>query len=282
MSKILVTGSTGNVGARVVRLLSSRGHAVRAFARDAERAKVAPNVEVAVGDFTDRASLTKAMEGVTHMFLLSAGHELEQHEDNAIDAAKAAGVGLVVKHSVAGAQYKASDIPRWHRAGEERLEASGVPYVFLRNASFASNAFGWAGTIKSQGTVYGALGEASLPVIDPEDIAEVAATVLTRPGHAGKAYELSGPESLTSEQQVNELSRAVGKPLKYVNVPDNAAKEAMLGMGMPAPYVDAMVNLIQFLRQLGRVEPTNDVKTLTGKQPRTFRQWAEANAGAFR
>jgi uncharacterized protein YbjT (DUF2867 family) len=282
MSKILVTGATGNVGSRLVKLLSSRGHSVRAFARKGDAgARFGDRVEVAVGDFTDKASLRRAMDGVSHMYLLSAGPNLEQYEANAIDAAKDARLQLVVKHSVAGAQYKASDIPRWHRAGEERLEASGLPSAFIRPASFASNALFWAGTIKAQDTVYGALGEAALPVIDPDDIAEVAAKVLTEPGHSGKTYEISGPEPLTTAQQVETLGNVLGRPLKYVNVPDSAARESMLGMGMPAPFVDAMVGMIQMLRNIGRIEPTSGVQTEIGRKPRTFRQWAEANAGAF-
>ena len=77
---------------------------------------------------------------------------------------------------------RATDIGRWHRAGEERIEASGLPYVFLRPASFDANAFWWAGSIKAQNTVYGALGEAALPVVDPGDVAEAAAAVLRRRG----------------------------------------------------------------------------------------------------
>jgi uncharacterized protein YbjT (DUF2867 family) len=282
MSKILVTGSTGNVGSRLVKLLSSAGHSVRAFARKGETAKFDKGVEVAEGDFMDKESLRRAMDGVSKMYLLSAGHELSQHEANAIDAAKDARLDLVVKHSVSGAQYKASDFPRWHRAGEERLEASGLPYVFLRPASFDSNAIYWASTIKSHDTVYGALGETALPVIDPQDIAEAGAKVLTTPGHAGKAYELSGPESLTTAQQVDALGSVLGRPLKYVNVPDDAARKSMNDMGMPGPYVDAMIGLIQLLRSFGRIEPTQDVQKVTGRPARTFRQWAETNAGAFR
>jgi uncharacterized protein YbjT (DUF2867 family) len=282
MSRILVTGATGNVGSRLVRRLKDKGRAVRAFARNAA-SKAMDGVEAAPGDFTDKASLREAMAGVDAVYLLSAGDQLSVHEANAIEAAKAAGVKLIVKHSVAGAQYNAPGFPTWHRAGEERLEASGVPYVFLRPASFASNALYWAASIKGQGTVYGALGEAAIPVIDPEDIAEAAAAVLTTPGHEGKAYELSGPEALTTAQQVEAVGRAIGKDLKYVNVPDDAAKQSMLGMGMSPAYVDAMISLIQMLRGIGRIEPyPGDVEKLTGHKPRSFGQWAETNAGAFR
>jgi uncharacterized protein YbjT (DUF2867 family) len=283
MSRILVTGATGNVGSRLVRRLKEKGRAVRAFARNASAKTIEDGVEAAPGDFTDKASLERAMAGVTAVYLLSAGDQLSVHEANAIDAAKAAGVKLVVKHSVAGAQYNAAGFPSWHRAGEQRLEASGIPYVFLRPASFASNALYWAGSIKSQGTVYGALGETAVPVIDPEDIAEAAATVLTTPGHEGKAYELSGPQALTTAQQVEAIGRVIGKELKYVNVPDEAARQSMLGMGMSQAYVDAMIGLIQMLRGIGRIEPyPNDVESLTGHKPRSFGQWAEANAASFK
>lgn len=219
MSKILVTGATGNVGARLVRLLVSRSQAVRAFTRKGEQAQFDPKVETVTGDFTNKKSLLNAMKGVSRMYMLSAGHELE---------------------------------------------------------------LGWAATIKAQDTVYGALGDAAVPIIDPEDIAEVAATVLSTPGQAGKAYELSGAEPLTMAQQVATLGSVLGRPLKSVNVPDSAAREAMAKMGMPAPYVDAMVGLIQTLRSIGRIPPTGDVKALLGREPRSFRQWAEANAAAFR
>ena len=281
MAKILVTGATGNVGSRVVRHLAARGQQVRAFVRSSDRARFESGVEIATGDFGDKASLRKALDGVSRMYLLAAGTNLEEYEANAIEAAKEADLELIVKHSVAGAQYKAADIPRWHRAGEERIEASGLPYVFLRPGSFASNALAWASTIQAQDTAYGALGNTSLPVIDPEDIAEVGATVLTNRADAGKIYELSGPESLTSEQQVAILSSVVGRELKYVNVPDSAAQEAMLGMGMPPKYVDAMIGLVQVLRSIGHIDPTNDVKSVLGREPRTFRQWADTNKSAF-
>lgn len=282
MSKILVTGSTGNVGSRLVQRLVELGQSVRAFTRKGEKANFAASVDVVEGDYTDLESLRRAMTGVSKMYLLSAGHDLPTHEANAIAVAKELGLEHVVKHSVAGAQWKALELGRWHRAGEERLEASGLNWTFLRPAAFATNAFGWIQTVKAQGTVYGALGEAALPVIDPVDIAAAAAVVLTTPGHAGKAYDLSGPESLTTAQQVEILGTAIGKPLTYVNVPDSAARDSMLGMGWPVQDVDAMIDFIAGVRGMGRIEPNDGVRQLTGQAPRTFAQWAAANAGAFK
>jgi uncharacterized protein YbjT (DUF2867 family) len=283
MAKVLVTGSTGNVGSQLVPKLLSRGHSVRALTRKGDKASLPAGVEAANGDLSDKGSLREALKGVSRMYLLVPGSpQIEQQEANAIDAAKDAGVELIVKHSVAGAQYKAIDIGKWHRAGEERIEASGIPYVFLRNAPFDANAYWWAGSIKAQNTVYGALGDSAQPVVDPADIAEVAAVALSTPGHEGKAYDVTGPATLTTQEQVNILGNAIGKPLTYVNVPDSAAKDSMLGMGMDPRWVDAMVEMIAALRGWGSLPPSGDVKKVTGKDPVSFKQWAEQNAGAFR
>lgn len=279
---ILVTGATGNVGSRLVRRLKEAGQRVKAFTRSGDRARFDGDVEVVSGDFKDQESLRRAMDGVTRLFLLSAAQDLEEHDANAIDAARGAGVQLVVKQSVTQAPGKASLIPQWHRAGEERLEKSGMEYVFLRPASFTSNALGWVATVKSEGTVYNPFGRTALPVVHPDDIADVAAAVITQPGHAGKAYDITGPEALTVEEQAAILGEGLGRPLTVVEVTDEAMRAGMLKAGTPQTYVDARVGLVQMLRNLGRLEPSSAVKDVTGKEPRTFRQWVEENIAAFR
>src|ERR1700733_6447289 len=106
MSKILVTGSTGNVGSQLVRDLVSRGASVRAFTRSADSSQFDSRVEIAVGDFTDKESLRKALDGVSKMYLLGAAPNTVAYDSVAIDLAKEAGLELIVKQSVVGAQYK--------------------------------------------------------------------------------------------------------------------------------------------------------------------------------
>ncbi len=280
---ILVTGAAGNVAGRVVRTLTERGLPVRAMVRASEKVAFPSTVEVAKADFQDAASLAAALHGVGAAYLLSSGPQLTAYEQRFIDEAKRAGVAHVVKHSVQGAEYEASIIPRWHRASEKHLEASGLAWTVLRPASFASNALGWAGSVKASGVVYGALGDAALPVIDPDDIATVAALVLSAPAaHAGKAYTLTGPVALTTAQQVGQLGEALTRGLAYVNVPDEAARDAMRSSGMDAAWVDAMVDLIKTLRGLGTVAPTDTFSSLTGKAPRAFAEWARLNVASFR
>jgi uncharacterized protein YbjT (DUF2867 family) len=214
--------------------------------------------------------------------LLAVGPDLPVLEANVIEAAREARVEHIVKHSVQGAQHEAAEIPRRHRASEKRIEEAGLPFTFLRPGSFASNALGWAAMLKRGDVVYGPLGEAALPVIDPEDIAAVAEKVLAESGHTGKAYDLTGPEALTTAEQVAIMGKVLGRKLSFVNIPDEAARKSMVDAGMAAVYADAMIDLIRTLRGLGRVAPSPAVAELLGRPATAFGSFIEANAAVFR
>jgi uncharacterized protein YbjT (DUF2867 family) len=278
MKKILVTGAAGNIGTRLLQRLAGKAE-VRAFVRPGER--VAGDVERFEGDLADRERVRSAVKGVSAIYLLTTGADLAALEANVIDAAAAERVLHVVKHSILNTDAELSSMHRWHRAGEQRLEASGLAFTILRPAVFATNALGWAGMAKG-GAVYGALGDAALPVIDPDDVAEVAAKVLTEPGHAGKAYALTGPEALTEAAQVATIARVIGKPLQYVAVPDEAARQGMLGLGWPAGWVDGMVDLIQAYRRIGGAATSSTVSELLGRPPGRFDAFITAHAALFR
>jgi uncharacterized protein YbjT (DUF2867 family) len=267
------------VGSRIVRRLVGRGIPVRAFVRKGEAAP--KGAEAFEGDLADRERVRAAVKGVSKIYLLTAGTDVASLEANVIDAASAEGVKHIVKHSVQGAEYDTGIIPKQHRAGEKRIEATKMAWTFLRPASFASNALGWIGMIKGGDNVYAPMGDASLPVIDPEDIAAVAEKVLTEDGHVGKAYTLTGPETLTTAQQVEIVGKAIGRKLAYVNVPDDAARKGMVDGGMPGAYADMMIDLVKLLRGMGRIEPTKTVSELLGRAT-TFGAWAETNAAAFK
>ena len=280
MSLVLVTGAAGNVASRLVRRLVARSVPVRAFVRKGETAP--KGAEAFEGDLADRERVRAAVKGVSKVYLLTAGTDVAALEANVIDAAAAEGVMHIVKHSVQGAEYEGAIIPKVHRAGEKKIEATKMAWTFLRPASFASNALGWIGMLKGGDNVYGPFGEASLPVIDPEDIAAVAEKVLTEDGHASKAYTLTGPETLTTAEQVAIVGKALGRNLTYVNVPDDAAQKGMVDMGMPAAQADVMIDLVKLLRGLGRIEPTKTVAELLGRPATSFTAWAESNAAAFK
>jgi uncharacterized protein YbjT (DUF2867 family) len=222
------------------------------------------------------------MAGASQALFITAGPDLARHDGALALAAKAARVERIVKLSVMGARSGASEIPGWHHDGEQRIAATGISTTFVRPTSFASNARGWAGTLRSLGKAFGALGAAALPVIHPDDIADVAILALTRPGHAGKVHEITGPEALTPAEQVAILGEVTGGRFEYINVEDDTAVKGMLDAGMPKPMADAMIHLVQALRGLGRVPPSDVVPTLLGRPARTFRQWASENADLFK
>jgi uncharacterized protein YbjT (DUF2867 family) len=282
MSLTLVTGAAGNVASRVVRRLLKRSMPVRAFVRPNDAKPSGTGVEVFEGDLADRERVRAAMKGVSKVYLLATGIDLVALEAAVVDAAIAEKVELIVKHSVQGAHYETALIPRNHRASEKHIEASGVPYTFLRPGSFASNALGWVGMLRSGDSVYGPYGEMALPVIDPEDLAAVAEKVLTEPGHLGKIYELTGPQALTTAEQVAILGGVLGRRLAYVHVPDDVARKGMVDKGMLPAYADAMIGLVKMLRDIGRVDPTPTVATLLGRSATSFESFVRANASAFR
>jgi len=282
---ILVTGSTGNVGSEVVKQLAQAGHKVRALVRDTKEAsgKFPTTVDLVVGDLDNTESLVNAMKGVDAIYLLAPfSPSLAKQEGNALEAAKKAGVKRIVKHSVLGAQWEGIAIAKWHRASEKAIEASGLAWTHIRPSGFFPNALNWAGMIKNGGTVYYPTGQGKLGVVDPRDIAAVAVKALTEAGHDKQAYDVTGAQALTSQEQVDAIGKAIGKQLTYVDVPNQAAKDSMLGQGMPAPLVDALLEFCDAIKagQAGAV--TDTVQKLTGKPPRTFEAWAKENAAAFR
>src|SRR5437868_2919098 len=219
---ILVTGATGTIGSEVVRQLSAAGQKVRALVRDtakAEKIKGA-NVELAKGDLTQPETVRAALQGADKLFLLFTGVDLVPVEGKVVEEAKKAGVKHIVYLSVVGADMEPGiALGRGHRATEKAIEASGIPYTFLRPSGFMSNMFNNLQSIKAQGKFYGPYGDGKMGVIHPADIAAVAVKALTTAGHEGKAYVLTGSEAINNGEQAKILSQAVGKPIEYVAVP---------------------------------------------------------------
>ncbi|HEY8208391.1 MAG TPA: NmrA family NAD(P)-binding protein, partial [Myxococcaceae bacterium] len=171
---------------------------------------------------------------------------------------------------------------RGHRTSEKAIEASGVPYTLLRPSGFMSNMLNNVQTIKGMGKFFAPAGDGKMGVIHPADIAAVAVKVLTTPGHEGKAYVLTGGETLSNAEQAKILSDAVGKPIEYVNVPPEAAADGMLKGGMPKAYVDMLIEFYGVVRAGFTAVATGDVEKVLGRKPKTYADWAKENAAAFK
>ena len=280
----LITGSTGNIGRPLVEQLHTEGHSVRALVRDASRSDLLPaGTDIAVGNLDDTDSLAAALRGVDSVFLLHVGAGTAQTQ-NMIDAARIAEVDRIVLLSSIGPRLLplAGFIPSTLAAREDLLRASGLDVTYLRPNGLMSNALTWADGIRKDNRVVDATDPGPQPVVDPADIARVAALVLTEDGHVGHGYILNGPEALTTHEQVDILSKAIGRTIDVVDVtPEQLAKDSV-ERGTPPPLAEAMKDLNELFRAGRASVIADDIYNLTGTAPGNFRDWCERNVSEFK
>jgi uncharacterized protein YbjT (DUF2867 family) len=134
------------------------------------------------------------------------------------------------------------------------------------------------GTIRAEGTFYSATGQAKISHVDVRDIAAVAVEALTGANHEGKAYTLSGPDALTYDELAGELSKALGRPITHINLSPSDLKGGMLAEGMPEAIADRMLDLERYFSEGRASHITNDIKQVTGKEPRRFAEYVRETA----
>jgi uncharacterized protein YbjT (DUF2867 family) len=198
-------------------------------------------------------------------------------------------VRLVVRSSIMGADADSdAEFVDAHVVSDRYLEHSGLDYVVLRPNLFQQNIpESTIPTIDSNGNFYLNAGDARISMTDTRDVAAVASVVLTQPGHAGAHYEVTGPEALSYADVAERLSAVMGRPIYYVNVPDEAARQALLGFGLNDWFVGALVGLYQDYRRSGQSgyasRVTDTVERVTGQPARSLdRLLAQIRKGAPR
>ena len=271
---ICVTGAGGTVGGAVIKQLESAEAPFRAayFSNEKADAARARGVDAVIIDYKRPESLRAAFQGCDRVFLLGP-NALNQSEleRNAADAAKAAGVGHIVKQSVMGAGEESHSLAKVHRPVEKAVESSGLAWTFLRPNSFMQNVATFMGeTIKAEGVFYSASGEAKVSHVDVRDIAAVSVKALTEPDHEGKAYTLTGPEALTYDEMASELSKVLGRSISHISLSPSDLKNGMLAEGMPEELADRMLDLERYFREDQASRITNDIKQVTERDPRRF------------
>ena len=255
--------------------------------RDASKAQGLrdASVDVVTGDLDKPDTLADAFSGVDKVFLLTPPNPNQVTQArNGIAAAKRAGVPSIIRLS-AGALRVTADAParvtRQHAEIDAELAESGLAYTILRPHFFMQNTMMAAETVASDGAVYMPMKDGKIGMIDVRDIVDVAAEVLIEDGHQGKTYVLTGPLSISFYEVAAELSKAVGKEVKYVDVPLEASREAIIGMGMSEWFADALNEYSKaFSQGLGDFT-TLDVEAITGHAPRPFEEFARDFAQAF-
>jgi uncharacterized protein YbjT (DUF2867 family) len=283
---ILITGTSGTVGKAVLREVAKTGAAHRAMYRSKDEAAKAPTgTQTVIADFSDRPSLASALKGVESVYLVcSPIPQLVELESNVIDASQAAGVRRIVLNSGLGAADFPKSFPSWHSKVEHKLKGMKFAHVILRPNSFMQNIVTYyAPTIRAQGAFYGSYGSnVRISYIDVRDLAAVAAKALTSGTLDGKTLELNGPEALTCAQVAQKITERTGVAARYVDVPLEAQRKAMVDQKMPEWQVTALIDLQQYYID-GRGGATDrTVADVLGRQPATLDQFLTDNASEFR
>ncbi|MEV7419972.1 NAD(P)H-binding protein [Streptomyces sp. NPDC089919] len=280
MNDILVTGATGNVGRQVVDQLLDSGAAVRALVREPASAALPAGATVVGGDLSEPDGLVEALPGIGSAFLIWPF--LTTEGAPAVLAALARHARRIVYLSSSGvddhAARQTDPINQLHADMERLVKASGVEWSVLRSDTIASNTRGWAAQIRTTQAVRGP-GIAATAVIHERDVAAVAARVLTEPGHAAATYVLTGPEVLSRAEQVQLIGEAIGRPLRFEELPLQVAREQMLADGRPPALVEALLDSAVARPASDAVTAT--VQEITGAPARTFRSWAREHADEF-
>ncbi|MFZ3329897.1 MAG: SDR family oxidoreductase [Candidatus Acidiferrales bacterium] len=282
---ILVTGASGTAGKAVLAEVARSGAKHRAMYRSKTDAAKAPTgTETVIADFADNASLAAALRGIDSVYLVcSPVRELVELEGNAIDACVAAGVRRVVLNSALGAAGYPKSFPSWHRKVEDKLNSTKMARCIIRPNSFSQNVLTYnAPSIRQQGAFYGSLGNARISYVDVRDIATVLAKALQGGEHDGKIYELNGPEALTNADIAEKISRHAGVPVRYVDIPEDAQRTAMLDQGMPEWQVTALLDLQRYYTsgQGGTVDTV--LEKLLGRAPIKKDEFLAEVASEFR
>jgi uncharacterized protein YbjT (DUF2867 family) len=282
---VLVTGASGTVGKEVLKMVAKSGVAHRAMFRSPEDAKKAPaGSETVIADFAKKETLPAALGGVESVYLVcSPVPDLVQLESNVIAACAEAGVRHVVLNSALGAGDYGKSFPSWHRKVEDQLRRTRLSWTILRPNSFHQNTLMYyAPTIRTEGAFYGSLGDSRMSYVDVRDVARAAARALGGAEHAGKIYELNGPEALTSSEIAAKMAKHSGRPVKYVDIPMAAQRKSLLEMGMPDWQAAALVELQQYYVSGKGGEVDSTLENLIGRSPILMDQFLAENAGGFR
>ncbi|MFJ7626505.1 SDR family oxidoreductase [Streptomyces sp. NPDC097595] len=268
---IVVTGATGALGRLVVEHLLTTVPAseVAAVVRDKEKAAglAARGVELRVADYDRPETLAAAFHSGDRVLLISGnqvGSRVAQHTA-VIDAAKAAGVAQLAYTGILGGPEADFTLADEHRATEQLILDSGLPYTFLRNGWYTENQTENLAPVLAHGAVVGSAGEGRIAYATRDDYAAAAAAVLTGEGHLNRAYELSGDTALSYAEYAAEVAKATGKEIVHNDVPAAVHQEILTGAGLPEGFAAILVDVDQAVRR-GRLAGTSgDLARLIGR-----------------
>jgi uncharacterized protein YbjT (DUF2867 family) len=272
--KILVVGASGT---EIVRLLRTTGHSVRITTGKPAADPDSVRVNLITGE-----GLEAAFAGIERAFFLSPGGHADQYRilSPLVAKAKAAGLNKVVMMTAIGVEHN-PEAPM--RRAEIELEKSGIAYNIIRPSWFMQNfnTF-WVHGIKAQRQIRLPVGEGKAGFIDARDIASVASMLLTEDTLKNRSFTLTGADSLTHAEVARHISAALGQTISFIDVDPEELKQALLGGGVPADYVEFLLMLLGFLKAGFTAAVTDSVREILGRPPISFTSYARDFASAWK
>lgn len=274
MSGVLITGGTGNTGRALSELLRDRVE-IKVASRNPE----AGNDEHVFFDWYDPESHDAALAGVDRLYLmppigaidpmLAVGPFLEK--------ARAAGVRRVV---MLGSSMKLPDAPGMD---ELYMTVRRMPeFAVLRPSWFMQNfASQHAASINERGEIAAASGAGRIGWIDVGDIAAVAAAVLLDPDPVHAEHTLTGPETLNYAEAAAVITEVTGRPIRFVDVSVEELADRLAQIGVPAEFAPSLAAMDGDIRAGSEDRTTSAVEELTGRPPRSFRDFARAHRSVW-
>lgn len=270
MSKTLVIGASGTVGAELAHLLATRGHEVVSATHRAPTR--AGQVQV---DLATRQGLPAAFAGVDRAFLLSPPGYANQDEllIPLVDEARRHGLKKVVLMSAMGAN---ADPAAPLRKAELALEGSGLAWNIVRPNWFMQNFHTfWLQGLREHGAIFLPVGRAKGSFIDARDIAAVAAELLSRSDLDGRDFDLTGPEALDHDEVASILSRETGRRIFFEDITPEAMRRGLLEAQVPPAYAEFLVRILGFFKAGYSERTTGAVQQILGREPGRFSQYAK-------
>jgi len=285
----VLTGVTGKTGGETAQQLLAKGAKLRAIVRNEAKAAdlEAAGVELVVGDVSDAGTVRRALQGAEKAFLtLPNGENQLAQEKQFTDLAVAAGVKHLVKmSSMEAVAHAETPIPRAHWAVEEHIRASGLAsgmaWTMVKPNFFMQNLLSSAASIKTNRKFSLPMGDGTTGMADIRDIGAVCAEVLTGDGHAGKSYEITGPEVLTFAEVAERFSAVLGVKIEYVPMPMEQFRTRMTGVLQPW-HLNAVCELFREIAEIGLDHTTDTFRKLLGREPRSVTQFIQEHSALFR
>ncbi len=280
---ILITGATGNFGSNLALALQGKNIPFRAAARNLKevKEKLGGPVGAVEFDWNKTDTFNNALKGISVVYLISPpfNNDFETKAAPFIDEAKKAGVthivlttGLFTGDNPGNIFYKT----------EQLVKQSGINYTIIRPGFLFQNFINYDLQSVKQGVIFAPSGEGKASYVDVRDIAAATAEVLAEPEkHAGKIYAMTGKEALTHQEMADVLTEVTGRQTHHVNPTEEEYKQGLAGYNVPDFVYNFMAMLYATLKEGQWEKVSNDIKQLSGKTPRSFKEFVQENKEIF-